>query len=156
MNTSNDWRAGVRAGMLAGGLSLMALAVRSRTDTGSVAAALNAPSHWLWGDRALREQGWSWKYTGTGVAIHQASALLWGVLHQRRRAASENAVAAAASTTAGAAFVDLALTPRRFTPGFERRLSPAGLVWVYALFATGLCAASVLQSRRDASAARRR
>lgn len=41
-----------------------------------------------------------------------------------------------------AAAVDFVMTPKRFTPGFEKRLSVRGLVWVYAGFALGVALGS--------------
>jgi hypothetical protein len=139
------WRAALRDGGLAGLTSLAALAVCGRLQTGSAAAPINAPSHWIWGDRALRQDGWSLRYTATGLAIHQGSAVFWGLLHQwlrRRNPRPGTLVRDAIVTSAAAAFTDLALTPPRLTPGFEQRLSPRGLAWTYALFAVGLAVAS--------------
>ena len=139
---------GVLAGAAAGLCSLVALAVRGRIELKSAVAPVNAPSHWLWGDVALRQRRWSWRYTGVGVAIHQASAVMWGVLHAQRAPQPPAPLRDAIVTTATAALVDLALTPRRLTPGFEQRLSPKGLAWVYAAFAVGLVVASRPQRRR--------
>ena len=47
-------------------------------------------------------------------------------------------VAAAVGVAAGACLVDLRCTPRRLTPGFERRLRPSSLAVVYGAFALGL------------------
>ena len=47
-------------------------------------------------------------------------------------------VAGAAATSAIAAFVDFRLTPARFTPGFEHRLSRKAIAVVYSAFAVGL------------------
>lgn len=148
------WRAALRDGGLAGLTSLAALALCGRLQTGSAAAPINAPSHWLWGDRALHQDGWSWRYTATGLAIHQGSAVFWGLLHQwirRRDPRPGTIVRDAIVTSAAAAFTDLALTPPRLTPGFEQRLSPRGLAWTYALFAVGLA----LASSRSAQGAQR-
>ena len=133
---------GVLAGAAAGICSLLALAVRGRVELKSAVAPVNAPSHWLWGDAALRQRKWSWRYTGAGLAVHQASAVMWGLWHARRSSQPPAPLRDAAVTTATAALVYLALTPRRFTPGFEQRLSPRGLAWVYAAFAVGLALGS--------------
>lgn len=139
---------GAVPGTLAGLLSLGVLAWRGRTETGSVFAPVNAPSHWLWSDRALHKNGPSWRYTGVGVLVHQGAALFWGVLYERFVASRRPVqpvltdLRDAAVATAVAATVDLAMTPHRFTPGFEKRLSPKGLLWVYAGFAAGLALGS--------------
>lgn len=138
------WPDIARSGAWAGALSMLALVVAGRIERGSGAAALNAPAHWLWGQESLRRDDWSLRHTATGAAIHLASAGFWaGLMHAAcPRAARERPVATAAVTTATAAFVDLALTPERLTPGFERRLSPRSLAWTYGLFALGLALAA--------------
>jgi hypothetical protein len=49
----------------------------------------------------------------------------------------------AAATSAAACFVDFRLTPHRFTPGYEHRLSDSALAAVYAAFAVGLAAGAM-------------
>lgn len=146
-------RRALAGGGAAGLASLAALALAGRRDAGSVAAPINAPSHALWGERALRRDDASLRYTGTGAAIHLASGLFWGVVHERlcgRRAARSagGALAAAACTTAVAAAVDLLLVPERLTPGFQHRLSKPGLAFVYAAFGVGLALGSRWRARR--------
>lgn len=139
---------GLWPGLAAGLLSLGVLAWRGRKETGRTLAPVNAPSHWLWSDRALRRDGPSWRYTAVGVLVHQGAALFWGVLYERFVASRQAAhplhadLRDAAIATAAAATVDFAMTPRRFTPGFEKRLSLRGLVWVYAGFAVGVALGS--------------
>jgi hypothetical protein len=144
-------RDGSVIGTLAGLASLVAMAARGQRDNGSALAPVNAPSHWVWGDRALRQDGASWRYTGLGLLVHQASATLWGVLFQRLFVARRSQTRPlalelrdAAIATTGAATVDLLLTPKRFTPGFERRLSKRSLFMVYGGFALGLVVGSQL------------
>lgn len=59
-------------------------------------------------------------------------------------------VAAAGVVSALACFVDLRCTPRRLTPGFERRLGPSSLWVVYVAFGVGLavCGRRRRSSRR--------
>jgi hypothetical protein len=153
MKASDNVIRGLLTGNLAGVASMAALAWRGRREIGSAVAPVNAPSHWLWGDAALRQDAPSWRYTGVGMLIHQASAVMWGVLYEwlwaARRPAQTvpNQLRDAAIATAAAAAVDLLLTPKRFTPGFERRLSPSGLVWTYGLFALGVAAGSYAARR---------
>jgi hypothetical protein len=142
-------------GGLAGLLSTAVLAWGGRRDSGHAAAALNAPSHWLWGEEALRSERPDMRHTGLGQVIHHASSLLWaaayGSLQQRRRRPTPlNALADAAAVTALAAVVDLKLTPQRFTPGFERRLSRPGLFLVYAAFGLGLALGGLAAMRGSA------
>ena len=139
-------------GVGGGLLSAAALLWRGREELRRAAAPINAPSHWVWGDRALHQDRVSWRYTALGAVTHMASAMLWGAMYDwLRRRRSEptpaNAVADAALVTATAACVDLVIVPKRLTPGFERRLSAGGLLWVYAGFAGGLVLGAALTRR---------
>ncbi len=139
-------------GLGASGLSWLALLWRGRKDNKAAAAPVNAVSHWLWPRRALREDRPSWKHTATGTLVHVGASMLWAGLYDWRRSARRErgddsvagAVADAAAVTALAAVVDLKLTPERFTPGFERRLSTRSLWITYACFAAGLAATHAL------------
>lgn len=149
-------RDGLWPGMASGLLSLAVLAWRGRQETGSALAPVNAPSHWLWSDRALRRDDASWRYTGVGMLVHQGAAVFWGVLYERFFASRRLAhplhadLRDAALATAAAATVDFVMTPKRFTPGFEKRLSARGLVWVYAGFALGVALGSRAVRRHGA------
>ena len=76
------------AGTLASVLSGLVLAWRGRGDTGSAVAAVNAPSHWIWGHEALRRNDATARHTLLGALVHQASSLFWAFFYdtlQRRR-----------------------------------------------------------------------
>jgi hypothetical protein len=137
------------SGMLAATVSAAVLLWRGRRETGNVAAPVNAISHWLWPQKALQNDDVSLRYTATGSAVHYASSMLWAGLYEvirrrRRRPTAGNACADAAAVTAVAAVVDLKLVPPRLTPGFEHRLTPAGLAMVYGGFALGLAVGGLL------------
>jgi hypothetical protein len=145
------WTTAARDAALSGGLagltSLAALAVGGRRDDGAAAAPINAPSHAVFGDVALRQDRPGWRYTATGAAIHMASAFFWALLHEKLRAergtrGAARALSGAAATTAVAAIVDLAVVPRRLSPGFQERLRTSSLTWVYVAFGIGLAAGS--------------
>jgi len=140
-------------GSAASVLSALALGWRGKQETGSAAAPLNAPSHWVWGREALWRDRVDGRHTALGTLIHHGSSLLWaavfeGLQRRRRRPTALSVAGDAAAVTALAAFVDLKLTPERFTPGFERRLSPRSLVLVYASFGLGLASAGWWAMRR--------
>lgn len=140
-------RTAMESGALANTLSAAVLAWRGRRENASAVAPLNAVSHWLWGDEALRRDEADLRHTATGLAIHAASSLLWGGAYAwlRSRHPRSGPVAAAvdaAAVAATAAVVDLKFTPQRLTPGFERRLSTRSLVCVYAAFGIGLALAA--------------
>jgi hypothetical protein len=139
-------------GTIAAVASGSALAVAGQRQYGRSPSAINALSHVVWGDRALRRNEMSLRYTGAGAAIHQANAWLWAGLYEalriaRRRHTPLNAVVDAAAVTAVAAAVDLKLRPQRLAPGFERRLTPQRTFWVYATLGAGLALGGLLGMR---------
>ena len=151
------WKEALREGAVAGSaaslVSATYLAWRG-WKRGEAAAPVNAVSHWLFGDRALREDEPSLLYTVTGYLTHHAASIFWGVLHAKAWGAREEAkkplpAAAGAVAAAGVAcFVDYQLTPKRLTPGFEHRLGKPEMFNVYACFAVGLAVGSLLMRKR--------
>lgn len=151
------WKRALQDALIVGSFasltSLAAMVLRSRAENGTPWASVNAPSHWVWGNPALREDERSLRYTALGLVIHHASAGFWGMLHEKLLCSDGAAkvdarlLATAALTTSVAAWVDLRLVPHRLTPGFQRRLSPFSLLAVYALFGVGLAAGSYLVNR---------
>jgi hypothetical protein len=150
------WRHLLREAALSGTLasvaSTLALLVAGRLGPQHPLAPVNAISHWLWGDRALHEDGPSLRHTAAGYLIHHVASLFWSTLHALAWDGGPQpparAIAAATATSAVACFVDFQLTPRRLKPGFEERLSRPALAGVYACFAIGLAAGTLLASRR--------
>jgi hypothetical protein len=131
-------------GSLAALLSTAALALAGRHENGSAAAPINAISHWYWGDEALHRQRADAAHTVAGYATHHAASLFWaGLLAWATRSqpalrTRTGLVLGSIATSALACFVDFQLTPKRFTPGYEHRLSKTALAGVYAVFAVGL------------------
>jgi hypothetical protein len=154
---------------------MLVLAWQGRHRHGSSAALINAPSHWVHGDKALRANAPSLKFTLLGAAIHHASALFWATLYEgilralpvtsgqgdqtrqslpagqdtRARTPSKTSLITAASALTTAAWlVDTRLVPSRLTPGFERRSSRTGLAVTYGAFAAGLAMGALAARRR--------
>jgi hypothetical protein len=121
---------------------------------GETAAPVNAVSHWFFGDRSLREDEPSWKYTLTGYLTHHGAAIFWGVLHAKAWGARQEAkkplpaAAGAVAAASVACLVDYQLTPKRLTPGFEHRLGKPEMANVYAFFALGLMLGSMAMRKR--------
>lgn len=141
-------------GLLSAALSLAVLAWRGRADTGSASAPLNAVSHMLWGDEALRTDATTPEHTLVGGTVHALSALFWAALyawgHRRRgRPTLANALVDAAAVSALAAVVDFKVVPKRLTPGFERRLSTPSLASVYVALGLGLALGGWWASRES-------
>jgi hypothetical protein len=151
-NWSTAMQDGSMTGAMAAAASLAMLALLGSRQNESAAAPINAVSHIAWGERALRRDRPSLLHTLTGTLLHVGSALFWGVLYERlfgRR--NERSVATtvgkAALATAAIAGIDLKLVPDRLTPGFERRLSPAGVLLVYVALGAGLVVGSRMAAK---------
>jgi hypothetical protein len=136
----------VKRALASGTLAAIAVSIvaslAARRESGSAAAALNATSHVVWGERAGRQDRYSVKYTATGFATNYGAAVFWAALYEalgggrprtRLRALRDSALVAAA-----AYITDYHVVPRRLTPGFEMRISRGALAAVYAALALGL------------------
>lgn len=157
------WKQACKDAVLSGSFaslsSLLAMAWRGRAENGSACSTLNAPSHWIWGEPALRQDAPSLRYTALGLLIHHLSAGFWAILHEKAlagknwRRGAPTRLRDAALTSAVAALVDLRLVPHRLSPGFQKRLSSPSLTLVYTLFGLGLALGSFLSARRPKQAA---
>lgn len=139
------------AGSVASIASTLALAIAGRAELRNAVAPMNGPSQWVWGLDAPWRNRFSGRHTVVGYGIHHLASIFWALLFEklrpRRRGYVPGELAAAALTAAVANVVDMRLTPRRFTPGFERRLSRPALFFVYAAFGAGLAAAALLSTK---------
>lgn len=149
------WKQAFREGLVSGSLASLfsaAYLVLAGDRRRQPAAPVNAVAHWFFGDRALREDDPSFLYTATGYLTHHAASVFWGTLHAKawgaRPEAKKPLPAAAGALTAAAVanLVDYQLTPKRLTPGFEHRLGKPEMTTVYAFFALGLMAGSMLMN----------
>lgn len=124
-------------------------------DCRSAIAPVNAVSHWLWKDKALRQQHGSLRYSVAGYLIHHAASIFWAlgyeylVCRHRRKPTKVQALTVASGVAATACVVDLCCTPERLTPGFERRLGKPSLAGVYIAFGVGLALHTLFSSKDD-------
>ena len=140
------------SGTVASVLSTLTLAALG-TREGSALGPINAVSHWYWGPRAEHKDGATVKYTLPGYLTHHGASIFWAVVFERlfgHRARRDAATALATGATVAtlAAAVDYTITPKRLTPGFEKRLSVPSLVVVYAAFGVGLALTEVTRGWR--------
>jgi hypothetical protein len=149
-------REGAVAGTVASVLSTVALAMVGKRENGSMAAPVNAASHWLWGDESLREDGTTWRHTLTGALTQHAASVFWATLysaiHGHRAQAKQwpEAVAGGIATSATAYVIDYTITPKRFTPGYEHRLDGKGMLIVYGVLAAGFALGAMALREQDA------
>jgi hypothetical protein len=138
------------SGTLAAAATTAAASLLSRRATGSPAAALNATSHFLWGERAGRRDSYSLKYTAVGALANYGACIFWAVLYEALGRGKHRSMARAliegAAVSATAYVTDYYLVPRRLTPGFEMRLPRRSLAGIYAALALGLAAVNLLSS----------
>ena len=155
------------SGTISGLATATAALVEGKRETGSYYAPLNATSHIIWGDEAALQDSPSLKYTLTGFLLNHASAIFWALFyeklfgrhsagHGRARACSRTAPAplaepilGAAAVTTAAYVIDYHLIPKRFTPGFEKRLSAKSLATIFVTLAIGLAARDLIGVVRE-------
>jgi hypothetical protein len=149
------------SGTVAAAAITIVASLASRRATGSYPAAINATSHALWPDSAARQDGYSWKYTGTGFLTNYGASIFWALVYEalapRRRAADRREAALRGLGVSALAYVtDYYVVPRRLTPGFELRLPRRALAPIYAALALGLSLRDLLRRNgRTASTSRR-
>lgn len=159
MTGQDEWtqalREGAVAGTVASVLSSAALAALGARQNGSMAAPLNATSHWLWGDEALRRDAPSWRHTLTGYLTQHAASVMWATLyarvygHRPQAKRLPQAIAGGIATSAVAYAVDYTVTPQRLTPGYEHRLDGKGMLATYGVLALGFALGALLLGRED-------
>jgi hypothetical protein len=142
------------SGSLAAAAVTVVASVAARRATGSYPAAINATSHFLWGDKAAEQDSYSWKYTATGFVTNLGASIFWALFYEalaprQRRSGSADAVVRGAAISAAAYVTDYHLVPKRLTPGFELRLPRLALAAIYATLAIGLSSRDLLRSRKD-------
>jgi hypothetical protein len=114
--------------------------VLSARDTGHAAAALNATSHIVWGDKVGHFDEADYQHTVVGGALNAGAVALWSTIHALfPKPNSTFAKLRNAALVAAAAYVtDYYIVPKRLTPGFEKRLSKTSLLGMYAALAASL------------------
>jgi hypothetical protein len=130
------------SGTLGAAAVTLVASIASRRATGSYASALNATSHFLWGDRAARVHSASMKYTGVGAAANYGASVFWAMFYEAlgggKRRNATRALRDGVLVSALAYVVDYHVVPKRLTPGFELRLPGKALAGIYAALAVGL------------------
>jgi hypothetical protein len=140
-------------GAIASAATTLAVAALGQVEEGEPLAPVNAVSHIAWGDEAAQQTGVSTKYTLAGLALNTAAVTSWAVIYHalfgRRPKTPLSAAMGAAATSALAYVTDYHVVPKRFTPGFEKRLSNKSLAVTYGVLAAGLAVEGLLSRKRD-------
>ena len=160
-NTETVVRQALVSGTLAGIAVTAVSALTGKRETGSYAAPLNATSHIVWGDKAALQDRPSLKYTLTGFLLNHAATVFWATAYESlfgtragrlRRPGSRSplrSLLGSAAVTAGAYVTDYYLVPKRFTPGFEKRVSGQSLAAIYGALALGMAAHDLIRRGRS-------
>ncbi len=121
-----------------------AVALCGQVENGKPFEPINAISHITFGDDALVQEDFSVKYTVTGLMLNNSANATWAALHEMLFGAYQDEGNVPVSL-AGGAFVstlayitDFYVVPKRLTPGFEHKLSPRALLFVYVILALAL------------------
>jgi hypothetical protein len=151
----NVLREGAVSGSLASLLSTCVLAVAGVRQAGSAVAAINATSHWLWGDESLQAQKPTLRHTLIGYLTQHAASIFWATLyswvygHRDNAKQLPQALAGGVACSAVAYFVDYGLIPKRLTPGYEHRVSKGAMVAIYAALAAGFVLGAVALQKNE-------
>lgn len=143
-STATIFQNALISGAIAGAATALVAIAAAKREGQTAAAPLNAVSHAIWPDEAPREDDWSGKYTGTGIALNSAACVFWAALYEALIGSNRNFQSPGAKLAGGAfasaiAYVtDYHVVPERLTPGFEKRLSNRALGAIYAALAASL------------------
>lgn len=141
----------LQTGAVATATTTMAVAAFGQLEDGNAIAPLNSVSHIAWGEKAARRDDPSWKYTATGMALNAAAVTSWAAIYEylfgdRAREGDIAGALIGGAVVSGIAYaVDYHVVPKRFTPGFEKRLSNGALLGVYGSLAVGLTLGSLMK-----------
>lgn len=144
----------LKSGLVASAATTLAVNALGEMEEGNAISPINAVSHILWGNRAARQSEASIKYTLSGGLLNTAAIVGWAGVHRilfgRRRMTPTvaGAIAQGCATSALAYVTDYYIVPKRFTPGFEKRLSNGALLAVYGTLALALAAGNLKGRRR--------
>lgn len=135
-------------GAVATAATTAAVAVLGRQENGTATSAINAVSHILWGEEATGTDELDAKHTLAGAGLNSAAMMAWAGMHEMMLPRNEKpsvgrALLAGTATSTIAYVVDYHVVPKRFTPGFEERLSGRSLFAVYAVLAVALAVGSL-------------
>lgn len=125
-----------------------AVALLDEAENGSATGAINAISHILWGEEATTTEHADARHTIVGATLNAAAVTGWAGLHEllmprHSKPTVQRALLSGAATAAAAYITDFHVVPKRFTPGFERKLSHNALLAVYLVLALSLAGVSL-------------
>lgn len=145
--TGRPWEETMKDALVAGSIvcavTVTAVALRGRADSGSAVAPINATSHVLYGPEAASADRPDLRHTIPGLLINAGACVFWATVYERlfeREPGSRPAHAVLGGTVVAALayLVDYHLVPKRLTPGWEERVSGRSLAMIFAAMAASL------------------
>jgi hypothetical protein len=135
----------LQSGGLAAAATTVAAIAAAKAEGQPATAGVNPISHILWGDEAAAHDEVDFKHTGAGLGLNAAAVISWGVVFEAIFGGAiadskdwPTSLAGGATVAALAYLIDYYVVPKRFTPGFELRLSNQSLFGIYSALALGL------------------
>ena len=127
-----------------------ALMLASKRETGSPWAAFNAICHMVDGDEPEFPQSFAPRETLLGAGLNASAIGSWAVLYEwlLGDVPLPSSALWAALATAGIWMVDYRLVPKRFTPGFEKRLGKKSIALAYLALAASFALSPVWNKDR--------
>lgn len=126
-----------------------AVAACGQWERGDPIGPLNAVSHIAWGEEAFGTNEVDIKHTLAGLGLNAAAVMSWAVIHellvgeQADRGNVVSCLIGGFAVSALAYVTDYYIVPRRFTPGFEEKLSGGSLCLIYNALALSLALGSL-------------
>jgi hypothetical protein len=145
----SDWISDtLTTGAVATVATTAAVAAFGQAEIGNAVAPINAVSHILWGEQAAKVEEMDATHTLTGLAFNAAAVTGWAGVHEFLMPRTgprrfDQALLTGTVVSALAFVTDYYIVPKRFTPGFEKRLSNFSLFGVYSTLALSLASGSM-------------
>ena len=129
----------LKTGVAGAAASAAAAALFSHAENGHAARPLNAIAHIYDGGHPPAHDGNGRRNTFVGAALHTAASIWWATFYEGALSAQARPRrwGTALAVAAIAYVVDYYVVGKRFQPGFERYLSPRGMLAVYSALAAG-------------------
>lgn len=150
-----SWREAIRDCRFSGGLASaatgLAASLYGKWRLQHAAAPLNSVSHVVHGDEAAAHDELSLKYTVPGLALNHAAALFWAAIYEKLfgdEPTLRRALLGGSAVALLAYVIDYHVVPQRLTPGYEKRMEPAGLAAIYSALALSLALSNIVRRAR--------
>jgi hypothetical protein len=142
----------IKTAAIATAATSAALMLASKRDTGSPWAAFNSICHMVDGDAPEFPLDFAPRETLLGAGLNASAIASWAVLYEWLFGGVPLPSSAiwAALATAGVWIVDYRLVPKRFTPGFEKRLDKKSIALAYVALAATFALSSAWNTDKKA------